>query len=249
MKVSDHELDIVKGVLRGHAMVNKAGRNTDVDSGSTPEDIWDGGGVYTGFPLGAAEKVTIVSSSVLDAAAGTGARTVTIYGLDALGALQSEVLTLNGTTPVDSANTYTRIYSQQVTTSGSTNTAFNAGTLTVAHKVTTENIFSVMPIGQNQSALCVYTIPAGCTGYLQYLEVMLDKGTSATATGALWVREYGKAPRLIRNFSLAQTAEHLQHIAGGLRLPALTDITVRITTASTTNLDVTAHMDMVVVTS
>lgn len=79
--------------------VHKFGRNSDQDSGDLPADIWDGGGgggAYTGFPVSDSETVELLSSSASDS------NTVFIEGLDADWEVQSETVTLNGTTPVAS---------------------------------------------------------------------------------------------------------------------------------------------------
>ena len=69
----------------------KFGKNPDV--GNTEETIWDAGGLYSW--QSAAESLEILSSEVADAAAGTGARTVTVKGLDSNYELLSETVTLN----------------------------------------------------------------------------------------------------------------------------------------------------------
>lgn len=62
------------------SIVNIQGRNSDVDTAS-PEAIWEGGGIYTGQPVGgSAETIDVFSSNANDAAAGTGLRTVRLFG-------------------------------------------------------------------------------------------------------------------------------------------------------------------------
>ena len=239
--------DIAEGKRAGYSIVNKFGRNQDVDSGSVPEDIWEGGSAYTGFPTGSAELVTAVSGDANDTSDGSGARTIMIYGLDANGADQNETITLNGTSLVDSANTYTRVNRVVVLTSGSSNQAFNAGIISIAHKTTTANIFASVPVGANQSQIAAYTIPAGKTGYLKNLHVEIKRSNSANVDGALWIRNNGASPTLKRIFSVSQTSALKDDIVGGLPLPALTDIAVRVTAASTTNIGVTANFDIILV--
>ena len=244
-KTLQTELDIAEGNRTGYSIVNKFGRNADIDTGTTPEDVWAGGGTYTGFPVGDDELVTVVSTSTDDTSAGDGARTVMIYGLDSNGLEQNETITLNGTTLVDSVNTYTRVFRLIVKTSGSSNQAFNVGAISVAHKTTTANIFVAVPAGSNQSQVGCYTIPAGKTGYLNNLEVFIKRSNTATADGALWVRENGASPRLIRIFSLSQTNAFIDKIFGGLVFPALTDIAVRVTSVSTNGVGVTTNFDII----
>lgn len=90
--------------------------NDDVDSGAT-ETIWPLGGLYA-LPAAAA-ATTIVSSSANDTAAGTGARTVLVTGLDASRNVITETVTMNGTTPVALTAEFFRINKIEVMTAGS----------------------------------------------------------------------------------------------------------------------------------
>lgn len=236
----DGEQDIAEGKRAGYSIVNKFGSNPAV---TTTEDVWSGGGAYTGFPTGAAELVTVNSSVSGD----DSDFAVTIFGLDANGALQSEEITLDGTNLVDSANTYTRVFRGIITASGSSNQEFTAGTITCAHKTTTANVFFVMPAGVNQTRVGAYSIPAGKTGYLKQFDVEMAKSNNATATGGIWIRENGACPRIIRNFTIGQTAPYATVFYGGLALPALTDIAIRILTVSSGTIQVTTNFDIVLV--
>ncbi len=78
---------------------------------------------FTNFNTFASVLVTlsVASTSALDTAAGTGARTMTIEGLDENYAeLPLETITLNGTTPVNSTVQYFRINRLTIITAGST---------------------------------------------------------------------------------------------------------------------------------
>jgi hypothetical protein len=73
----------------------------------------------TGFAL------DVVSSSTADAAAGTGARTLRVVGLDAAGAFQTAVVTMNGQTIVTTTTIWTDVWAADVITTGTGRT--NAG--------------------------------------------------------------------------------------------------------------------------
>ena len=66
----------------------------------------------------AAAKLDITSSSAADAAAGTGARTIEIYGLNFDGIPIVDTVTLNGNTIVQTALTFWRITLAKVITAG-----------------------------------------------------------------------------------------------------------------------------------
>lgn len=188
----DYNVELALGKIPKCTIFEKFGRNADVDAA---EDIWNGGGDYTGFPTGSAEKLEILSSSASDTAAGTGARTVLISGLlDANGVMLSDVtVILNGTTPValDATQTYSRASRVKVMTGGSG--AANAGTLTLRHVVTTTNIFSVMPIGTNRSSMAIYTVPYGHKLLVNrlYASMTILTGSTGSAAMALRARPYG----------------------------------------------------------
>lgn len=237
------ELLINQGLLTGYFMENKFGFNQDVDAA---EDIWDGGGDYTGFPTSTLETVSVVSSSVNDTSAGTGARTIRIFGLDTNYSPQQEDITLNGTTPATSVNTYRRIYRAYILTAGSGTT--NAGALTIRHTTTTANVFSVITAGYGQSNITSYTIPSGYTGYMvAYRASMLDS-TSNQATIAIWTREYNtSAIRLRRQFAVSTTTSIDRRIFGGIKFTEKTDLVFRCTSVQNTNGNINLSWDMVLV--
>ena len=92
------ELQVSRGQITMHERFCPFGFNDAV--GSSAETIWSVGGTYT-FPS-TATALTVVSSSANDDGnpVGTGARTVTIEGLDANYLPVSETVTMNGTTDV-----------------------------------------------------------------------------------------------------------------------------------------------------
>ena len=245
-----NDLQISLGMVTGTSIVVVTGSNSDIDTGSTPEDIWNGssgGGIYTGFPLGAAEQVTAISTDAADTSDGTGARTITVYGLDSSYNQISEVITLNGLT-VSSPTTqsFLRLNRAVVTTSGSG--GVNAGTITIKHLTTTTNIFSVIPIGLNESTVLAYTIPLGFTGYLvsDYVAVV-GQTAGVFVVGTSWKREFGKPAVMTRPFTAYFGYAYQEYHYGGIPLPEKTDLTVRITESSNTNVKVIGSMHIVLV--
>jgi hypothetical protein len=245
----DGETLAALGYIKGVNVINKFGRNTDVDTGVS-EDMWNGGGFYTGFPTtGSAEPLGVASSSANDTAAGTGARTVMIIGLDANYQEISETVTLNGTTEVFTTQSFWRAHTANVRTSGGTptNSAFSAGQITIRHQTTTANVFMVMPAATNQAASAGYTVPAGHRAVLKRIHGAVRGSTSASVDISLWVRLFGFAPRLRRPTTLYFGSELDDTPWGGLVFPEKTDIHVRILSASANNLDIVGGYDLVVV--
>lgn len=160
LQVQDRFLAIAKGEVASHSLVLKFGRNPDIDA-SVEETVWEGGGLYP-FDT-TAQSLEILSSNAADAAAGTGARTMTVIGLDANYVYKSEVVTLNGTNAVALTGTWIRVHRCSVATAGTGEV--NAGTITIriAGGGATR---LVVGVGNGQTLMAVYTIPANTTGYV-----------------------------------------------------------------------------------
>lgn len=168
----------------------KFGRNEATGTGA--EDIWHGGGLYTGFPTGAAETMEILSSSTADTAAGeggTGARTVTIKNLlDADGGMAGDLtVPLNGQTTVSlGATTYTRSTRILVKTAGSG--GGNAGELTLRHTTTTANVFATVPAGYNRTLIAAYTVPVGKRLFINRANCRLSRPNGAAGSASMTFR-------------------------------------------------------------
>jgi hypothetical protein len=151
---------VQKGLVPGHSFVWPFGHNEAV-SNSAFELIWEFGGGYS-FPT-TAQTVDVTSVSANDTAAGTGARTIEIFGLDASYLEISEIITMNGTTAVSSVNNYIRINSAYTLTAGSGGN--NAGAITILFQ-TDATVGGYIQTNDNTTEQCIYTIPADKTGYL-----------------------------------------------------------------------------------
>ena len=65
--VKNYNLEVKRGFIDGVSIYNKFGANTDVDTGTTPEDLWGGSGLYTGFNATSGEAIETLSSNGNDA--------------------------------------------------------------------------------------------------------------------------------------------------------------------------------------
>lgn len=87
----------MRGVIPGVTRIVISGFNADIDTASVPEDIWGGDGL---IPVPSGNESWEIVGGVNDAAAGTGARTVSITTLDDQYAPTTQTITMNGTTAV-----------------------------------------------------------------------------------------------------------------------------------------------------
>lgn len=235
------EIEIAAGKYDGWDLNNKFGKNSDVDSGTLPEDIVEVGGVYTGFPDNSTpQRFFLVSSSTSD----TGQVSFSYLASNTSTEWQTATVTLNGTTAVDTGIDGIRAHTMRYD-SGSTST-FNVGVITLRNAGSTVTWLTIA-IGRSQSNYAVYTIPAGNTGYIQHIHGSIRGGNSTTVDGALWYRGSGQSPRLRRPFTIGLNSRLDDRIYGGLPVPAGADVTLRILAASGNNIEVSAGFDIVLI--
>ena len=150
-------LDLIDDI----STINKFGAATDCDNG-VATDIWDGADGTTStdvwVPPTIARVHDIASGSANDTSAGTGARTVEIFGLQTWGSVEtSEIITMNGTTNVATSNSYVIIHRMKVLTWGSG--GVNAGIITATAQ-TDSTVTSAILTGNNQTQMCIYGVPS-----------------------------------------------------------------------------------------
>lgn len=150
------DLQVARGQVDGHSTVNIYGYQPAVSTSFIP--VWENATEYA-YPVSAI--VMYLSGSNGDTAK------ITVVGLDASYAPISEVVTLNGTTPVATVNSYLRINSMFVSTGSATNPAGAVYLKNVGGTVTYAQINA--GVGRTQSA--IYTVPAGYTFFLQRVAI------------------------------------------------------------------------------
>jgi len=158
------ELQVARGQIQGHRNVTVFGFNGDVDQ--TQVSVWPLPSLIT-FPA-AALQMTVSSTSANDTAAGTGARTVVVQGLDANYNEVTETVTLNGQTAVTMSASLLRVNYAYVATAGSGNSAagdiyIGTGTVTAGVPATT---YDIIKFDYNVTTTGSYTVPAGYTAYV-----------------------------------------------------------------------------------
>jgi hypothetical protein len=110
---------------------------------------------------------SIVSSSAADAAAGTGARTVTIYWMNAAGTtIGTETVTLNGTTAVNLV-TSTKCFIEKIVVATVGSGGANAGTITLFTGTGgTGTAVAIVNAGDNQTFLGHHYVVSGKSCYV-----------------------------------------------------------------------------------
>ena len=170
---SEINLEIEKGNVENHSHVVVAASNVDIDIG--PETIWKHTGLWT--PMSTARTMSIVSNSANDTSAGTGARTLLVQGVDATGAAQVEIVTMNGITPVVTTNTWLGINPSLVATAGSSK--YNEGTITFTSTTDNEVQTVIAPEDALSSAM-IYHVPINTNYYLKFIRSAVYKSSGGS---------------------------------------------------------------------
>jgi hypothetical protein len=229
------ELQVARGQVDGHNTLFQFGINGDV--GTSVETVWAQGGTYA-YPA-SATVMKISSSSADDAAAGTGARTISIAGLDANYNEISETVILNGQTAVNTVNSYLRISRMFVVTAGSGATAVGtiyAGTGTVTSGVPA-TVYGMIAIGANQTQMAFWTVPAGYTLYLMGTFFTSANSTANASTNfQLIQRPLGGVFRIQSSARTPGNGDFVVDLHTPLAFAEKTDIEIRaIASAGTSN--------------
>lgn len=180
-------INVARGLDTSATATRRTGYNAGVGTGETT--VWNETTTLVAYPA-TATTVTVSSSSANDTAAGTGARTITLTGLDANYNTISETITMNGQTAVTSTLAYLRLSPLVTLTAGSGGAnagVIYAGTGTVTAGVPA-TIYSSMGVGFNESHQAFYTVPAGMTAYI------LDLSATSDTAGVrinLYTRAFG----------------------------------------------------------
>lgn len=160
--------EVALGRRQGWQTWNKFGYNSDIDGAS--ETIWTVGGTLS--LLSSGETLSIVSTSTADDDGGTGANSIIVYGVDENWDLQTEVVTLNGTTPVVTTGSWLGVNRMAIYLAGSGKN--NAGTIT-ATASTAATIQARIEIGAGTTEHSFFFVPRNYQFLATYLRWNVNK--------------------------------------------------------------------------
>ena len=226
------------GVVPGATRVVLLGHNPDVDTATDPEDVWEGGGLYP-F-LSAAATLEVVSTSANDTAAGTGARTMLVSGLNSAYATVTETVVLNGLTPVNTVNQFLRVNLFTTTTAGSLEQNDGDITIRVTGGGTVQGIARA-GFGFGRSG--VFTVPAGFTFFMTSAVFSVSSPSGATVntcTFGLFQRSSTGNRRIPLTFQVTSQQPYMHETREGLVLAEKTDFTLRAQIVAQNDTEVTA---------
>ncbi len=180
-------LDISKGVIPGHKSINKFGRSTNLDA-AVATDIHDGANATDALAIWVAPTQArthqIKSTDAKDTGAesggsptGVGARTIKIWGLKSWITKEvSEIVVLDGTSNVATANKYVIIHEMEVISNGVENV--NVGVIT-ATADTESTVTAQINAGNGHTEMAIQGIPSIQTAYMTQFYGDLENAAAA----------------------------------------------------------------------
>ncbi|MGI9489339.1 MAG: hypothetical protein ACR2RF_26315 [Geminicoccaceae bacterium] len=235
-------ISVSKGNFGDVGMEFKFGFNAAV--GTTEETIWSQGGLYE-HPA-SASTMTVSSDDAADASAGTGARTIQIYGLDGDHLEVNEFITLNGLTAVTTTNSYLRMNRAVVRTVGSG--ASNAGVIYIGTGTVTSgvpaDIFTTVDKNENQTLQALWTVPANKTAYVTRVIASSFGNANSVATIRFKARPDGESFQTKDKFLVTRGEVQIPHVFP-IKFEEKTDMEMT-GVADTGSLDVSASIEMLI---
>lgn len=230
------------------------GNNKSVDTTTQPEDVWSGAdlGVLNGIdhkfiprPTNAAVSMEVVSDSANDAAAGTGARTIVVGYLNASYQAKTQVVTMNGLTPVAIPEAVMRINSVVVVTTG-TFGLNNIGNISVRAAGGLGATYSYMQAGTGIARSSLFTVPDQLSYDILSMFFSINRSDTNNRWGTFSLCVQNAAGRLIKGLELScSTNDPYRHEASNVPLntvAARTDVWIRCESVSQSGTNVTASL-------
>lgn len=180
---------VAEGSYSNYSSIEKFGENPEITTTTDPEDVWDGGGIYTFSSSADINKIASSDNSdTVD---------VQILGLDTNWAEVTQTVTLTGQTPATLSTSLIRVYRMvnigSTDIAGTVYLALSTTTWTTGVPDTATEIRAQIVNGNNQTLMGIYTVPAGKTGYFWGGYVAMSSGgvQNQSATFTWRARAFG----------------------------------------------------------
>lgn len=221
--------------IQGIQRISKFGRNANITNST--EDIWSGSTLYTYLTSG---SMLWISSSDTD-----DDQDIEVQGLDENYVAMMDTVTLLGQAAVEISDSWIRVFRMR-----NIGTTDNAGTIEAYSDSTgitggnlgagDADIKARIEIGENQTTMALWTVPAGKTAFLIGFDTSAAGQKSTTVE--LFIREFGGVFQLKKPTNIFANPSSVPYIFP-LVIPEKSDITIRGATAAT-GADVTAGFEL-----
>ena len=251
--VSDYGTDVGAGLNTDRSVISKFGESIGVGTGYEPVAI---GQVYQTPQASGATALRVKAGNTNDTAAGSGAREVTLEGLDETGAFVTEALATAGTSASSvTTTTWLRVFRAFVSASGTYATAA-AGSHAAAIVIETTGgtvwaTIDATGFPKGQSQIGVYTIPLGKVGYVREYHLSVSTSGAKTVDFIMFQRQnileasppYSGMRAIHELLGIGSSVDFEYKIP--VKLPALTDFGFMAKGASTPDASVEFTIELV----
>lgn len=170
--VMDYHNAIGQGIFSDHSPFRGFSERSGLSNAVAGDDIWVGTATTCPIPPLAGERMSLVSTSANDTAAGSGVRTVDIHYIDTNGNPQTEIIAMAGSaTPVHTVATNIRFVQGIHTNTCGTLWGVAAGTITIYQYGSASTVYNQITTGTNVSLNSARMVPNGKTFYMKSLHV------------------------------------------------------------------------------
>lgn len=223
--------EVAAGNVAKHSIIHKFGRNEATGTSFVPVSY---GAVYNTPQAASATTLRIKSGgNANDTSAGSGAREVTIEGLNETGALVTEALATAGASASSATSaTFMRLIDARVTASGiyaTSSAGSHAASIVIENGAggTDWATIDATDFALGHTLIGVYSVPLGNTAYLLEIDIIVDSAKTAD----LVLFERANILESSAPFSVMLISEEFNGVKGEfseifpspIRYPALTD--------------------------
>lgn len=180
---SDFHYDIARGEFSPYTVVHKFGYNEAVGTTFEPITV---GGIYRTPQSTSATTLRIKAGNANDTAAGSGARAVTLVGINASGAEITETLATAGTSASsNTTNSFMRLYRAYVSASGTYATATagsHSAAIVIENSAGTETwgTIDATDFPKGQTNIGAYTVPTGYRAFIKNIHIYVEAAKPGT---------------------------------------------------------------------
>lgn len=174
-------IEVAKGNVPKHSLIQKFGMNYGLGTSYEPVSV---GGVYNTPQVAGATTLRVKAGNANDTAAGSGAREVTLEGLDETGALVTEAIATAGASASSATTTtFIRLFRVFVSSSGTYATAAagsHSADIVIENGAGGTDWATIYSTGfpHSQSEIGAYSVPLGKTAYLLDYRAFSDSSKS-----------------------------------------------------------------------
>lgn len=152
--------DMARGLWPNVGSLRGFGERSSLGTTAQGEDIWRGSATTIPTPPDVGEQMTLVSTSASDTSGGTGTRALLVDYIDADGNPQTESITMDGVTGVNTVATDIR-FVQKIYTTATGSNGVAEGDITIHKAGAPSTVYSIISEGGNMSLVPHRMVPAG----------------------------------------------------------------------------------------